>query len=239
MIQAVCLLSWIAIWTFIAAFLAGLIGLITRSENLAHRLSIRPWARLLLFSARIRVNVKGLEHVDPQSPCVFMPNHQSNFDIPILLSTLNTQFHFLAKKELFKIPIFGWGMKHAGYIAIERSNSRSGVKSFLEAAEKIKNGKSVVIFPEGTRSADGKIGEFKKGGFSLAIAAKVPVYPIVIRGAWEIMSRKALRIQSGKVDVIVLPPIFTTEMNRKDAELLQGKVYTQINDEFNNAKIFT
>ena len=226
MIRTLLVSVWAVVWTFLMAVWAVLLGLVTRSDNLVHRLSAQVWGCYLLIPMGIRVRVSGLEQIDPTHPCVFMPNHQSNFDIPILLSTLRIQFRFLAKKELFNIPVFGWGMKKAGYIPIDRSNSRAGVKSFLEAAEKIQNGTSVIIFPEGTRSYDGQIGEFKKGGFSLAIAAHVLIYPVVIKGAWEIMPRGKFKIRLGKVDVTILPPVSTDGHSRKDAEMVKEKVHT-------------
>ena len=224
MIRTFLISLWAVVWTFIMASWAVLLGLVRRSDNLVHRLSAQVWARYLLRPTGIRVRVSGLDYIDSAHPCIFMPNHQSNFDIPILLSTIDVQFRFLAKKELFKIPVFGWGMKKAGYIPIDRSNSRAGVKSFLEAAEKIKNGASVIVFPEGTRTYDGQIGEFKKGGFSLAIAAQVPIYPVVIGGAWDVMPRGQLKIRPGNVDVTILPPVSTDEYSRKDVESVKEKV---------------
>jgi 1-acyl-sn-glycerol-3-phosphate acyltransferase len=153
-----------------------------------------------------------------------MSNHQSNFDIPVLLAYLDTQFRWLAKAELFKIPIFGSSMKRAGYISINRSNRRSAFESLKEAARKIRNGVSVLIFPEGTRSRDGNIRAFKKGGFVLAVDSGVPVVPIVIHGTWSIMSKKGIRIKPGNVVIEILKPIETSDYTRKTKDDLMGQV---------------
>src|SRR5210317_685359 len=135
-----------------------------------------------------------MDNLPLDAPCILMPIHQSNFDIPVLLGRLPVQFRWLAKAELFKIPIFGRGMRGCGYISIDRSNRKSAFQSLAEAATKIRNGVSVLIFPEGTRSRDGKILPFKKGGFVLSVDAGVPIVPIVIYNTGSIMPKGRLRI---------------------------------------------
>ena len=131
-----------------------------------------------------------------EKPQIFMANHQSDFDILIVLAHIPGQFRWIAKKELFKIPIFGKAMRNAGYIEIDRQNHEKALKSLDEAAQKIREGKSVVTFPEGTRSRDGKIRPFKQGMFHLAIRAGVPIVPISIIGAREIMPKRTLKVKA-------------------------------------------
>jgi 1-acyl-sn-glycerol-3-phosphate acyltransferase len=171
----------------------------------------RYWARSILFVSRTRVHVTGLSHIDLQKPYIFMPNHTSNFDIPVLLSHLPVQFRWLAKAELFKFPLFGYAMKRAGYISIDRSNRKSAFESLEQAATAIRNGKSVMIFPEGTRSRDYTIHDFKKGGFVLAIKSGVPIVPVIIHGTWRIMSKNGLMIRPGNVILEILEPIQTSD----------------------------
>jgi 1-acyl-sn-glycerol-3-phosphate acyltransferase len=161
-----------------------------------------------------------------------MPNHQSNFDIPVLLGRIPIQFRWLAKAELFKIPIFGRGMRGCGYISIDRSNRKSAFHSLKEAARKIRDGVSVLVFPEGTRSTDGKIIPFKKGGFVLAVDAGVPIVPIVISGTHTVMPKGRLLIESRDVVMQILAPIDTSDYTRKTKEDLMEKVRKSICDAY-------
>ncbi len=192
----------------------------------------RLWARTLLFPTGIKVNVRGLSHIRSGRPYIFMANHQSNFDIPILIAHLGASFRWLAKAELFRIPIFGLAIKRSGYISIDRSNRRAAIDSLRQAASIIRSGTSVSIFPEGTRSLDGRIQPFKKGGFILAVDAGVPVVPIVIHGTWPIMSKKRLMIRPGPVYVEIFPPVNASEFTRKNKDLLQARIEKTIREGF-------
>ena len=174
MIRTTYIIVWVVLTTIFWGTIAIIISFFTRTGNPIHNIA-RIWAKGILFASRIRVNVKGLTNIDPSQSYVYMSNHQSNFDIPVLLAQLPVQFRWLAKAELFKIPLFGRAMRGAGYVKIDRFNRESAFKSIDEAAEKMKNGVSVMIFPEGTRSRDGRIRPFKKGGFVMAVDAGVPL----------------------------------------------------------------
>jgi len=182
--------------------------------------------------SRIRVKVSGLSNLDPSQSYIYMSNHQSNFDIPALLAHIPGQFRWLAKAELFKIPIFGRAMRGAGYVSIDRFNRESAFESIREAAGKIKNGVSVMIFPEGTRSTDGAIRSFKKGGFIMAIDSGVPIVPVILRGTWSIMSKKSLRINAGEVYMDIQKPLDTAGFTRDSKDDLIEKVRTIICDAF-------
>ncbi|MDP6395982.1 MAG: lysophospholipid acyltransferase family protein [Desulfobacterales bacterium] len=223
MIQTVCIIVWAILVTFFWGIVIILASVIIHNENFTHNIA-KIWAKSILFASRIRVTVTGYSNIDLGRSYIYMSNHQSNFDIPVLLAYLDTQFRWLAKAELFKIPIFGSSMKRAGYISINRSNRRSAFESLKEAARKIRNGVSVLIFPEGTRSRDGNIRAFKKGGFVLAVDSGVPVVPIVIHGTWSIMSKKGIRIKPGNVVIEILKPIETSDYTRKTKDDLMGKV---------------
>ncbi|MDP7353739.1 MAG: lysophospholipid acyltransferase family protein [Desulfobacterales bacterium] len=223
MIQTVCIIVWAILVTFFWGIVIILASVIIHNENFTHNIA-KIWAKSILFASRIRVTVTGYSNIDLGRSYIYMSNHQSNFDIPVLLAYLDTQFRWLAKAELFKIPIFGSSMKRAGYISINRSNRRSAFESLKEAARKIRNGVSVLIFPEGTRSRDGNIRAFKKGGFVLAVDSGVPVVPIVIHGTWSIMSKKRIRIKPGNVVIEILKPIETSDYTRKTKDDLMGQV---------------
>lgn len=201
----------------------------------AHKV-IQLWGESILFVSGIRVKVRGISHIDPDSPCVYMSNHQSNFDIPVLLSCLKVQFRWLAKTELFRIPLFGYAMKKAGSISVDRSDSRSAMKSLKQISATIRSGVSVLIFPEGTRSTDGHIREFKKGGVSLAMAAGVPIVPIILNGTRAIMPKRHIEITPGNVLMEICPPIQTSMYGRKDRDMLLEKVRTIICESFEEGR---
>jgi 1-acyl-sn-glycerol-3-phosphate acyltransferase len=142
----------------------------------------------------------------------------------VLLSKLAIQFRWLAKAELFKIPIFGRGMRGAGYISIDRSNRKSAFLSLQRAAQSIRNGTSVLVFPEGTRSRDGKLLPFKKGGFVLAVDASVQIIPIIIRGTHGVMAKDGMLIRRQPVFIKILPPIDTSQYTRKTKDDLMARV---------------
>ena len=139
----------------------------------------RLWARLALALSGSCVTLHGSENLPP-GPVIFMSNHQSNFDILALLVTMPRHIHWIAKKELFDIPVFGLSMRRGGYIPLDRGDGRKAMRSMDDAARMIRNGRSVVMFPEGTRSPDGRLLPFKRGGFILARKAGVPVVPVTI-----------------------------------------------------------
>ncbi len=219
----------IYLWTILSTFTMGLTAILvsffSKTGDGVH-LVARWWGRSLLWACCIPIRVAGLEHIDPARSCIYMSNHQSNFDIPVLLSRLPVQFRWLAKAELFRIPIFGRGMRGAGYISIDRSNRKSAFHSLARAAESIRKGTSVLIFPEGTRSRDGRLQPFKKGGFVLAVDAGVPIVPIIIQGTDAMMPKGSLLIRRRTVRVDIRPPIPTCGYDRRSKDALMEKVWS-------------
>ena len=214
MIRTFFIIIWIVFVTIVLGIIVIISSFFSQKGDFPHIVA-RLWGRLILFASRIKVTVKGISNIDPSKSYIFMPNHQSNFDIPVLLGCLPAQFRWLAKAELFKIPLFGRAMRGCGYISIDRSNRKSAFKSLQKAAETIRNGASVLIFPEGTRSLDGKIRSFKKGGFVLTVDSGVSIIPVILHGTWSIMPKSTLRIMPGKVTLDILEPIETAEYTRK------------------------
>ncbi len=178
----------------------------------------RLWARLALALNLVRVSVSGTGNV-PAGPAIFMSNHQSNFDILALLSSMPCQLHWIAKKELFDIPVFGPSMRRGGYIPLDRGDGRKALRSVDEAAATIRNGKSVVMFPEGTRSRDGNLLPFKRGGFILARKAGVPVIPVTINGSGKINPPNRIRLYSGDIQMVLHPAVIIPDgLSRNEAE---------------------
>ena len=184
----------------------------------------RLWARLLLGLCRVRVVVQGAEKIRPPCPYVFLSNHQSQFDIPAAVLAIPVQFRILAKKELFHIPIFGWVLRLSGFVGIERSNREKAIRSLDEAARRIRRGRSLLIYAEGTRSPDGSLLPFKKGGFILAIQAGVPVIPLTILGSRKVLPKGSLRIHPGTIRVVVGDPIDPRQYRVEEKEALMKRV---------------
>lgn len=230
-LQTAYIYLWVIVSTLIGGLCAVTVSFFDRRGNAPH-LVARAWASSILFVAGIKVTVRGLENLDPNGTYIFMPNHQSNFDIPVLLSWLPFQFRWLAKAELFKIPLFGYAMRRAGYIPIDRSRRTEAFRSLANAAAAIRQGRSVIIFPEGTRSRDQSIKPFKKGGFVMAVDAGVPIVPIVLHGTRAIMSSSGRLIRSGRVVMEIFEPIATTDYTRKTKDDLMARVYQIIHHAF-------
>lgn len=197
---------------------------------------VRGWGAGIILMSGVRVKVTGLEHIDQEKPYVYLANHQSMYDIWAILGSFPPVIKWFAKQELFKIPLIGRAMAKTGYLSVDRAHPRDAMKALKEAAQTIRNGSSVVIFPEGTRTRDGHLQPFKKGGFVLAIEAQVPVVPVVIRNSWHILPGRSLIVHPQKVELEVLPPIEIKDYNRKQAEELMNKVYDIFYDELETAE---
>ena len=185
---------------------------------------IRFWAKIILKLSGIKVETVGLENINPAIPVVYMANHGSLFDILAVTYTIPGAARFIAKKELFRIPFFAQGMKIAGMIKIDRGNSAKARETINEAIDVMKKGVSVIIFPEGTRSREGNIKPFKKGGVILAINGQFPIVPIAISGSFHIMKKNNLHIRKGKIKVHFIEPISTKNYHIADRNILIDKV---------------
>jgi 1-acyl-sn-glycerol-3-phosphate acyltransferase len=184
----------------------------------------RNWARWILWTCRVPVEVDGLENIAPDQSYVVMANHQSAFDITALASTLPLSWRFVAKRELTWIPFFGWGLVAAGHVLIDRRDHDRSVRSLRRAADRVRSGVSVIVFPEGTRSATGELGPFKSGGFHLAIEAGVPVLPATVSGSRRVTPRGSLRIEPGPILVRYGKPIPTEALTIDEREQLKEEV---------------
>ena len=177
-----------------------------------YRKSERFWAWTLMKIGGIKLEITGLENLPEDETVIYMPNHQSDLDWPIIFRVVPGQYLFLAKQELFNAPVFGAYMKLQEYIPIERSNIRKSFKTYQTMITLIKSGNSIVIFPEGTRSFNDKLGKFKPSSFSILQETKVRVVPIVIDGSTNIQRRGTKSITPGKVRIKILPPISFSDL---------------------------
>lgn len=174
------------------------------------------WSRRLVEQAQIEIETTGLEHVDRERSYVVMSNHQSHYDIPVVFQSLGIRVRMIAKTELFKIPVMGRAMLDSGFIELDRSNRRLALVSMRKAKTRILHDQlSVWIAPEGTRSKDGSVGEFKTGGFYLALDAQVPILPVTIIGSIDVLRSGERVVHRGKtVKVVIGRPIPTTDYGR-------------------------
>jgi len=193
--------------TFPITIIVILVSLFEREGKLGYSIS-RFWASAILKIGGIRLKVRGLERLDPRRQYIFMVNHQSILDIPVLVQSLPYfQLRWIAKKELFLIPFFGWALWASRHIVVDRSNRSKAIASLRKAKERISQGISVVVFPEGTRSRDGKFRPFKRGGFLLAVQTQTPIAPVTINGSGTLLPKGDLRIRGGEIEVIVSEPV--------------------------------
>ncbi len=198
--------------------------LVTRGNEWPHRIG-RLWGKLNLWVAGTRVEVDGLSRIDPSAVYVLAANHQSWFDIFAIYACIPIQFRWLAKEELFHVPILGPAMIACGAIPIDRGDRRKAFESIHEAAARVRAGTSIVIFPEGTRSPDGVLQGFKTGGFILALKAQQPILPISISGSHRILPKRGeWKIQPGTIRITLGDPIPTAGLTSRDRDDLMERV---------------
>jgi 1-acyl-sn-glycerol-3-phosphate acyltransferase len=196
-----------------------------RQQNVA-----RLWSRMILWTVGAKVQVEGLEKIDTSKPQVYVVNHLSAFDIPVLYSYLPFQFRILAKKELFRYPFMGWHLRRSGQIPVVLENPKASVRSLNLAVAAIRKGNSLVIFPEGGRSPDGQLQSFMGGAFYAAVKAQVDVVPIVLVGTYEMLKMNSYHIKPGPVQMVVGEPISTIGMSTRDIPKITEQARVVIGD---------
>ena len=209
---------------FFGLLIALVVNLFDPTGDRFHRMAAW-WGRFCTKLMGITVEITGQERYNPTGNYLIVSNHAGMADIPLILGSIPLNMRFVAKEELGKIPIFGWVLKQAGYVLIKRGQNKEALKSLFKAVEVLKNGKSVHIFPEGTRSETGAIQPFKRGAFLIAEKADAPILPVAIIGSNRITPKKSLRIRKSTVQLIIDRPI---ETSGKKAQELQDVVYATI-----------
>ncbi len=190
---------------------------------------IRLWARTVVACARVKLTVEGRETLDTSRAYVIMSNHRSNFDVATLVLALAPMTVLMvAKRSLGFIPIFGWGLKLAHFVFIDRSNRQAALATLAHAKRRIENGKSILIFPEGTRSFDGRLLPFKKGGFVMALETGAAILPMGISGTEKILPKDSALVWSGPVTVRIGQPIDTAPYRERPKEELMDRVRGEI-----------
>ncbi len=193
---------------------ATILSKITGDPDICHKVA-RIWSGIVLFLSGIRIEVEGQENVPMDTPVIFACNHASQVDILVLYQALPVPFRFVVKEELFRIPVLGFSMRAAGYIPIDRSGGKKAVKSLQRAAKQIKEGASIVIFPEGTRTRNGRLQEFKAGAFMLAMKSGCPILPVAISGTFSILPKGSIWARPGRIKVRIGTPIQIKQDGRR------------------------
>ncbi len=211
--------------TIASALSVMLIGLFRRHSDVAYRYVFRPWARSIAWAAGVKVEVSGREHVDPNRAYVIISNHQSHMDVPVLGGYLPLKLTIIAKKELFRIPIFSHGMRAFGILEIDRSNRTRAIHTLEQAAMILREkNTSVLTFPEGTRSADGRLQPFKKGPFALASTHRFPILPVTVCGTFPVLPRGKFWVKPGRVSLKIHPPFHPEDHGAGNREELVEQV---------------
>ncbi len=188
----------------------------------------RLWVLFVSGSMGLTFSIQGTEKIVPGTSYIVTPNHQSNVDILGLLKMLPCRYRWVLKKELLRIPMFGWALARTGAISLDRSNPRQAVERLREGTGKLANGWSVLIYPEGTRTLDGKLRSFKKGAFMMAIQTGIPLLPVTSNGAFKIMPKTSLLFRPGHVTIHVGDPIPTAGLTEEDVPELIEKTRAAI-----------
>jgi 1-acyl-sn-glycerol-3-phosphate acyltransferase len=227
---------WTTVTTVIYTLILGIplifISLMSKTGKLPFKFGY-AWSWLIMKTNRVKIQVIGLEKFVSEKSYVFISNHTSNLDPPAVALAIPQTLRFIGKSSLAKIPIFGWAAKLSRMIFIDRSNHAKAVETINKAIKDLKDGISAFFFAEGTRSADGILKSFKKGGVALALKAKLPIIPVTIIGSYRLLPKSAIRIRPGILKVIIGDPIDTSFYSDNDKDLLLQKVRGIIQETLN------
>ncbi len=224
---------------YIETIVMGTISLLLwpfdRTGNLQHGCA-KIWNRMVAFTIFARIKVHGVENVRPDRSYVYLANHSSLIDTPALFAYLPYQFKIMAKKELFYVPFMGWHLWTSGNFPVDRGDARKTARSLRGVIDGVKGGKSLVGFPEGTRTPDGRLQEFKPGMFKIAVKAGVPIVPVTIRGTFHLLPKTTLVPKPGRVDVFIGEPIETRGADDKGIDDLIERTRAAIQSKLTPAK---
>jgi 1-acyl-sn-glycerol-3-phosphate acyltransferase len=207
------LIPLIALYTIVLGTISLVSTLFDRTGDTGHWCA-RTWSTLILKTTGVRVTVRGLEQLDPRRSYVLAANHQSIYDIPIVFASIPLQLRIVAKASLGMIPFLGWHLRRTGHLLVDRKHPGASIVQKMRRL--VSESHSLIVFPEGTRSVDGRVDRFKKGSFMVAIDAKLPVVPVSISGSRHIMAKGRLMVRPGEVQLTIHAPISTEALRRNE-----------------------
>jgi 1-acyl-sn-glycerol-3-phosphate acyltransferase len=220
-------LIWL--YTIVLGTLSLLSSLFDSGGVLQHKFA-RLWSRMILGTIGTTITVEGLEKIDTSRAHVYVVNHLSALDIPVLYASLPFQFRILAKRELFRYPFMGWHLRRSGQIPVVLDNPKASIRSLHRAVAAVKNNMSLLVFPEGGRSEDGQLQAFMGGAFFAAIKAQTDIVPMAIVGTYETLRMNTFHIKPQPVKLLVAKPISTVALTTRDTEALAANARTVIAD---------
>ncbi|MFQ5683537.1 MAG: lysophospholipid acyltransferase family protein [Candidatus Binatia bacterium] len=209
--------------TFFGAVGSYVASFFDANGNWAHR-CLTYWARGNLALAGLRIQVEGLERLDPEKTYIFMPNHASFLDILLAFATIPYNFRFIIKEELFSIPFLGLALRSSGQLPMDRKNPRKGLRNLRQAGDPLREGISVVVFPEGTRTRQGAMQDFKATLFLLPIRTRVPVVPVLIEGSFQALKRGSILLNRVPLRLTFYDPIPADMLEDRDRGIYAEKV---------------
>lgn len=215
LIRAIVLVMFWAVYVVLGALIGFPITLITRKIDVLWRIAMIG-ARLGVRLVGIRVNAVGREQLDPKQPYLYMSNHVSNLDPPIIVPLLERQTSIMAKRELFSIPILGTALRLGNVVPVNRGNRKAAIEGVRVAVDLLRSGKSMLLYPEGTRSRDGKLLPFKKGPFHIAVESGVPIVPITMVGSHEAWPKGEFSVRSGDITAVFHTPIYPKDFENRE-----------------------
>jgi 1-acyl-sn-glycerol-3-phosphate acyltransferase len=219
-------IPWLLLWTLLN--FSGVVIVAPFSPRLASRWFGGSWGRGLMRAVPSRVQVSGAGHIDPGASYVLVANHLSLMDIPLLYGWLPLDLKWIMKKEVRKIPIIGIGTAMMGHIFLDRHNHEAAMRELEHVKQKLQAGTSILFFPEGTRSRDGQLKDFKMGAFRMAKDLDIPVLPISIKGTENILTPDGMDLHPGRAEVVIHPAIAVEEVRSSGVESLRDRARTQI-----------
>jgi 1-acyl-sn-glycerol-3-phosphate acyltransferase len=231
-IKIVWISFWAALATLIVFFPVTISSMLSRTGNLAFTIS-KVWALIMLKATYVHPIIRGREKIIKGKSYIIISNHQSEYDILAIVTTLGIQFRWIIKKELLKVPLFGYALYKSRNIFIDRGQGEAAMKSIRESMEHLPEGVSLMFFAEGTRSDDGTIQPFKKGGFIMAMEKGIPILPVTVNGSRKVLPKKSLVFHPGPIEVVISDPIETTGYSNENIQDLVDKTRETIISQFN------
>ena len=219
-------IPWLLLWTLVN--FAGVVVVAPFSPRHASRWFGGNWGRGLIRGVPSRVRVSGAGHIDPGASYILVANHLSLMDIPLLYGWLPLDLKWIMKKEVRKIPVIGVGTAMLGHIFLDRQNHEAAIKELARVKENLQPGTSILFFPEGTRSRDGRLKDFKMGAFRMAQDLDIPILPISIRGTEAILTPDGMDLNPGQAEMVIHPAIPVEEIRSSEAEALRNRARAQI-----------